>query len=453
MSFPKLRRLPLALAAMAACMSAQAGYQSPDGKFSLSGFGTLGAVQTDTDDAVFNYPGQRDGATKTASFSPDSKVAIQGSYKFTPTISFTTQLLAKNDAEGQIVPNVQWAFGKWQATSALSFRAGRIGAPFFMISDFRDVGYANTTARPPLDVYGQVPFSQFEGADGSYQLQLGSATTLTSTLWAGRAHSKYTSSLANEASDLTLNNALGLNLQAEMDNGLSFRVGHLQGKLSVSSQPGSLLRAGASSATLRGGLATAAGMSIPGAAAALASLDQVDDAANPQGADTSFTGIGMAYDGGKWIGSMEYTKRKSKSFISDTTGWYGVLGYRINKFTPYAGLSQVKTDRRSANPVVTTNLKAFNPAFAAADAGMAGLSGGMNALFSTQNLDQKTSTLGMRWDATSSMAVKVQWDHVRKPANSNGMFQLENLQSATAAAYQAEKRNINVLTLSVDFVF
>jgi hypothetical protein len=81
MSEKKLRHLPLAAAALVACVSAQAEYQSPDGKFRLSGFGTIGVVRNGTDDAEFNYPGQLGGATKRASLNPDSKIAVQGTYK------------------------------------------------------------------------------------------------------------------------------------------------------------------------------------------------------------------------------------------------------------------------------------------------------------------------------------------------------------------------------------
>ena len=43
------------------------------------------------------------------------------------------------------------------------------------MSDFRDVGYANTTVRPNLDVYGQVPVSYFDGADAAYQMDVGNS--------------------------------------------------------------------------------------------------------------------------------------------------------------------------------------------------------------------------------------------------------------------------------------
>ena len=98
----KLRHLPLAAAALVACSGAMAGYTSPDGNFSLSGFGTLGAARTTTDEALFVYPGQGGGADKDLSINPDIKIALQGTYKFAPTFSLTSQLMTKFDANGQL---------------------------------------------------------------------------------------------------------------------------------------------------------------------------------------------------------------------------------------------------------------------------------------------------------------------------------------------------------------
>jgi len=427
MSDKKLRRLPLAAAAMVACMSAHAGYTSEDGNFSLSGFGTLGAAKTSTNDAGFNYPGQGSGNGTTPSLNPDSKLAVQGSYKATSTVSLTTQVMTKYDAEGNYVPSIDWAFGKWQAMPGLTVRAGRMGAPFFMISDFRDVGYANLSVRPALDVYGQVPVSQFDGADVSYQMNLGS-TSLTATLWAGNSESQYASKkysasgtnygLGNttDPSTVELKRQVGINLLAEMDNGLTLRFGHNQGKIGIQSAAGDTTTY----------LAKA---SLPASyAAATAALLSVDNDA------ASFTGLGFSYDHDNWVANGEYTKRRTDSYVSDTTGYYVLLGYHLNKFTPYLGVSKVKTDHRESNPL--TALGASNLLYQSVE-----------SILNTQKLDQRTSTLGLRWDATSSVAIKGQWDRIVKPANSAGMF------FAPSSTFVAEKRTVNVMSVSLDFVF
>jgi hypothetical protein len=45
------------------------------------------------------------------------------------------------------------------------------------------------------------------------------------------------------------------------------------------------------------------------------------------------------------------------------------------------------------------------------------------------------------------MALKGQWDRVVKPTNSAGMF------FAPSSTFVAEKRTVNVMSVSLDFVF
>ena len=151
------RLLPLLLALAAG------GASAADGMFSLSGFGTLGLVRTSTDDAQFALFGQTRGADKDASAEVDSKLGVQVGAKFSDVFSGTLQVLTKSNGKGNFTPGVEWAFLKAQVTPGLALRAGRMGAPFFAVSDFRDVGYANTALRPPKDVYDQVPVSHFDG--------------------------------------------------------------------------------------------------------------------------------------------------------------------------------------------------------------------------------------------------------------------------------------------------
>lgn len=447
----KLRHLPLAAAALVACAGAHAGYQSPDGNFSLSGFGTLGAAKTSTNEAVMNYPGQRGGATRHASFDPDSKLAVQGTYKFAPTLSATTQVMTKFDGDGQYEPKVEWIFGKWQATPGLSIRAGRMGAPYFMISDFRDVGYANLAVRPQLEVYGQVPVSQFEGADISYQLNLGD-TTITSSLWAGDSHSKYTSALNKTSSILDVKKTRGITINADLGNGITLRGGHTRGEINVKNDSGTLLKAGAASATLRGGLAAAGGAGT----AALASLDGIYALVNPDADKATFNGIGATYDVDNWVVNAEFTKRKTKGFIADTTGWYAQVGYRVNQFTPYLGLARISSDRRAPNTVVRTNIAngvTGHPLYGV-DVGMSNLYYGVQQTLNTQKFDQKTITLGSRWDYSSNLALKFQWDRTSKPADAGGMFLAKSSEAElSSTSFTATKKTVHVFTLSADFIF
>lgn len=426
-------RLPVTLAVLAACATAHADYTSPDGQFRLSGFGTLGMSRSSTNDALFNYPGQGGGADKKASLNPDSKIALQGSYKITPTLSATTQLMMKYDANGEYVPNPEWVFAKWQPTSALSVRGGRMGAPFFMVSDFRDVGYANTAVRPNLDVYGQVPVSFFEGADATHQLDVGSVT-LTSTLWAGNAKSDFSSALRRSGAavpptDVRIDHAVGLNVLAEFSSGYALRVGHMQGKLTTKS---------ALAQQLINGVSPALGL---GGATAVAA-QQVIDAVTTDDTKATFSGIGFTVDRDNIVAAAEFTKRKvNKGYIADTTGWYVLGGYRFGSVLPYVSFSKLQVDDPNAS--VPAGASGFGAAVV----------GGVQGILNSQKISQRTTSVGVRWDVFRNVALKAQYDRVSKPANSNGLFLVADPATASAQSFLANKKDINVFTVSMDFVF
>ncbi len=424
-------RLPVTLAVLAACATAHADYTSPDGQFRLSGFGTLGASRSSTNDALFNYPGQGGGADKKASLNPDSKIALQGTYKFTPSLSATAQLMMKYDAEGEYVPNPEWVFAKWQPASGLSLRAGRMGAPFFMVSDFRDVGYANTTVRPNLDVYGQVPVSYFDGADAAYQMDVGSVT-VTSTVWAGNAKSDFASALRRNGAavpptEVRIDNAVGLNVLAELSSGYALRVGHMQGKLTTKSALAQQLINGVSPA-------------LAGPAAAIA--QSVIDAVTTDDTRATFSGIGLTVDRDNVVAAAEFTKRKvKKGYIADTTGWYVLGGYRIGAFLPYVSFSKLKVDDPNAAMP------------AGADGFGAEVVGGVQGILNTQKISQRTTSVGVRWDVMRNVALKAQYDRVSKPANSNGLFLVADPATASGQSFLNNKKDVNVFTVSMDFVF
>lgn len=436
----KLSRIATALVLALSSNWAHADQRVPDGNFRLSGFGTVAVSRTTVDDAMFNYPGQGGGATRHASLNPDSKVALQGAYSFSSSVSATAQVLMKYDAEGQYIPDTQWLFAKWQATPNWVVRAGRMGAPFFMVSDSRDVGYAMLTVRPPLDVYGQVPVSQFEGVDTSYQLAVGPAS-ITTTLWSGSAAADFTAAAIIPPNRVILKKLVGLNLVADIGSGLTVRAGHVQSRMTVKSPLADQVVAASNDATLRTGLQSLSP----------STLDQIDGAlgvVEPDSVRATFSGVGLSYEEDNWVGSFEYTKRKTASYIAKTTGWYAALGYRVRAFTPYVGWSRLKSSQQEVNPIqiIATASAGLNDA-------VQQLSGGVDALLNSQRQSQRTTTLGARWDLATGVALKAQFDQIKKPKDSNGLFLNPDPTNVTGMAFLSGKRVINVLTLSMDFVY
>ena len=400
---------PILTAALAgacglASSAVHAEASSWDPSWAFSGFGTLGYVQTNTDAGLYNGPGQSSGAGKDGTFGVDSKIGGQVNAKANNVFSGTVQVISERNGDGNFKPAVDWAFLKAQVTPGLSLRAGRIGAPLFAVSDFRNIGYSNLWLRTPIDVYGQVAFSHFDGGDAIYQDTLGS-TTVTGQVYYGRTNS------VSDGTPIHVKHEAGVNVTVEFDNGITLRAGRVQGKL------------------------TADSASLDGLVAILGTTPfaTVGQEVSVQSKDASFTGFGIAYDHDNWVASSEYTKRKTSSYVSSTTGWNATLGYRVGKFTPYGSISQIKVDSSNVNNTIPTSVPQLAPLAAA-----------VNGLIANQNLAQKTDSVGVRWDAYKNIDIKLQYDHIKPGANAKGLF------NRVASPLPS---SVSVYSVAVDFVF
>ncbi|MDO9193024.1 MAG: hypothetical protein Q7U12_09010, partial [Undibacterium sp.] len=121
--------------------------------FTFSGFGTVAMTKTNTDDAEFARPNQLRGVKTDAKNSVDSNFGFQATAKFNDWLSFTGQGLVRKNVTDDFGAELAWAFAKAKVSDNLTLRAGRIGMPVFMISDYRNVGYTNTMIRPPIEMY------------------------------------------------------------------------------------------------------------------------------------------------------------------------------------------------------------------------------------------------------------------------------------------------------------
>lgn len=402
------RLSPLALAVIGFAAHAQEAAKA-DSMFSLSGFGTVGAVGTDTSEARYVVSGQPRGATKSWSGDVDTKLGVQVNAKLNSMFSATAQVLSKQNGDGSYQPELEWAFGKAQITPALSLRLGRMGAPFFAVSDFRDVGYANTWLRPPQDVYGQVPVSHFDGGDVSYQTNLGSAT-VNLQLYGGKSKAVF------EGVDIKMDALVGVNATVELDGGITLRAGHMQGDLTVES------------ASLKQLVAALRAVPVPGVPSVGNQMDATKKKA-------TFTGFGVTLDQGNWLAMAEYTMRRTESYVPDTDGWYATLGYRLGKFTPYVTISDLTQKSSNVDNTIPLGLSPQ----------LNGLKALVDATLRSQSNEQKTNAVGVRWDAYRNVAVKGQFEQIK--TDGPGLF------ASPSAAFTAGKNTVQVYSVAVDFVF
>jgi len=305
MSKRSVFRRSIAFLALSACLASVHATELGD-HFSLSGFGTIAALKTDTDDARYVRESQTKGASDSPSFGTDSDFGLQLNAKANDWLSATVQTVTKRRAKTYNATQVEWAFVKVEPVAGLSFRAGRMAMPTFAFSDSRNIGYSNPWLHAPNEVYGIAMVDRLDGADLTYAFGVAGGS-LKTTVLAGR--SEYSTDLDVFVPDLVetmdVNHVRGVNLAWEND-WLSLRAGRIQ---------------------VRAGLPSVAGGGE---------------------AKNTFDGVGATINHNNFLFQTEYVRRRGERKVSrqsDTDAWYVLGGYRIGQFQPFVGYAKLDPTR------------------------------------------------------------------------------------------------------------
>jgi hypothetical protein len=253
---------------------------------SVSGFGTFGDVVTNTDSARFVRNGQLAGASKSASAKVDSNLGVQFTARANSWLSATVQVLDEVPlGSSQLTANVEWAFLKIEPVKNLSIKLGRFLAPVFLISDTRNINYANTWVRPPNEVYALAGVGIVDGGEATYRIPIG-ASHLAVTAYTGNG-------VISQTPNVNVYDVHGGELRWDFDW-----------------------------ITLRAGYDTERH---------LISAAHIDD-------QYTFSGLGVIVDRNNIVLQLEAVSRRSESYASvvNANGWYALGGYRFGKLLPYA---------------------------------------------------------------------------------------------------------------------
>lgn len=384
--------------------------------FSVDGYGTLGVVHANTQEADFTSSILKpDGAGYSHNWSEavDSRIGLQLKGKFGPSWSAVVQVITEQQYDDSYRPSVEWANIKYQASPDFWLRAGRIALPNFLDADYRKVGYAIPWVRTPVEIYNLVPITNSDGVDASYRMHWGEAMNTVQVV-AGRTHIHYPYQGDNTA---TARNIRGFSDTVEY-GALRVRMSVVQGRLTLGvAKP----------------LFDAFRQFGPPGVAIAERYDGQDKL-------TTFSGIGANYDPGDWFVTGEAGRARTHSFLGDRTAWYLGGGYRIGNFTPYATLAQGKVDSNTSDPGLDVASYPLPQSFIAA-----ALNGQLNNIISSFGA-QTSFTVGLRWDISKNIALKVQEDMIRLKEGSRG--NLINAQPGLPSG-----AHVNAFSATLDFVF
>jgi hypothetical protein len=404
----KKQLLVAAVLAATAAMQAQAGVMD-DGNLSISGFGTVGVAKSNTDDVKFARYNQADGVGDSTRIGLDTNLGLQATYKINDWLSGTAQVLTRKATEHSFTTDLTWAFLKTRINDEVSVRVGRVVVPTFLISDYQNVGYANTMMRPPIEMYSQNPIENSDGADINYQHAFGELN-FTAQAFAGVSRGKLFVSSGAGSTATYRAPAAGLSVSGEYGPFL-LRFAHARADMHINDlQP------------------------INGLTTTLNSVgfkQLASDLTFTTGKKIAFTSVGGTMDWNNIVAQAEYAQRRAKEavYLPDTNSWYTMVGYRIGKVLPYYAHASAKG---AGSSVTTPAALARVPALNTAVTGL------------LASAEQTSDIVGVRWDFAKSVALKVQVDRVKPKAKSGLLI------NVPAAGYN---KDVTVVAAGLDFVF
>lgn len=389
----------------------------------FSGFASIGLVTNDNPDLIFRRDviqtnGSYDGDIN---WRNDSLLGLQWQTQWSYQIETTAQLVIKDRLENDFNNAVEWAFLRYRPLDGLDIRLGRMGTDVFMLSDYRQVGYALPWVRPPVDTYGLLSFYHFDGIDLNRRFDI-SDGTLNIKAFYGRSDQKYPLDRNNSMDYRLIFNGGGISINWEK-NEWKLRYSYANVKVN-NNNPNPLIDA-----------LVAVSPYWPEASGYAESFIT-------ESKRLRYNQVGMAYDNNTWSLQAEVTQLNSDvGIISGTRHFYLSAGRRIDEFTVYAikgfvhGLKDsVKIDAPEGYP-------------ASLGQQLAVLANAAEQAFADSRSSQHSITLGVRWDFTSKMALKLQAENYKVDRDGAALW------LKVDPTRPPKNQTANVLSISMDMLF
>lgn len=308
----------------------------------ISGFGSIVAGQANNDS---NYLGYDDDGIE---LDADSLLGLQLEVKITDRLKAVTQIVAKGRYDYDIVPEM--AYLSYEANQ-FTARAGILRTPFYMYSDYLDLGYAYPMLRPSDELYDNIIISTYEGMDLLIPIEFENSTLLLQP-YAGVTRLDERDAMGT--GETTFNDFYGLTTHWYVDD-FTFRATYALGQSEHTAKS--------------------------------LAYNKVEEMLDDK--KGKFLSLGAHYDNGNVIAMVEAAEIKLEGEFSDTLAVSGVAGYRFGNVTPYAAISYLKTtddDERIITP--------------------------RTAYLEALNYKTNSYSVGVRWDVYKNIALKTDVTYV-----------------------------------------
>lgn len=352
--------------------------------YRLSGFATLGLVTNNNPHLAFRRDVTQDGGARDGSieWKTDSLVGLQWQARWSPKFDATVQVVARDRYENSLENSVEWAFLRYRPMDGLDVRVGRLGADVFMLSDYRQVGYALPWVRPPQDFYGLLALYHYDGADINKRFD-SSLGTFNLKMFYGNSDEKY------PGSDETVD-GVGLNFNVAGAK-LSHEWNHWRWRYTYAELD------------LNNNIAPELTSALRSVSPLWPEAGVVSDGLNSDGKSMAYHALGAVYDNNVWWARAEAAKLSSNTLLNPGGRYYYLsAGRRLGDFTLFGLHGRARPDK--APPVYEAPAGFPSPIAEQLEL----LAGATTRALSNVNQKQHSWGVGGRWDFRPKMALKLQ---------------------------------------------
>ncbi|NQY26320.1 MAG: hypothetical protein HRT92_03995 [Piscirickettsiaceae bacterium] len=343
----------------------------------IHGFGTLGLTNAGNDNLGYRYNVAQEALFDEYSLKQNSNIGIQFDFKVSEKIDLNLQFLLRDRINNSFNKSVQTAYINYKFNPNFELRLGRSATDVYMISEYKQVSFAQIWAHAPTEFYGHLAVDFSDGIFGLWKKPLFDGF-LRTRLWFSQGKYSY---VTTEELEVDMQPMMGVSLSWE-NNDWQLRLTYNQSYMDTNNNLFD---------SLKKTLDTAINLGWPQAS-------QISKDVSVNKSWVRYYVTGVAYNHNNWLVQSELGLITTETqLVGDIFTGYLSIGKRINSFTPFAMIGWSKTI--TGRPNVPSSPAPFSR-----------LQQLTQNVFDLNYSDQKSLSLGVRWDIKHNIAIKAQWD-------------------------------------------
>lgn len=391
-------------------------------RISLSGFGNFGVVYSNSDIYRFRTDISRnnDNFEDSLDLNAISSLGIQADISLHDDFDFVTQFIYRGQKKITLDNTLSLGFLRYKPAPDWELRAGRTQLDLYLLTEYRDIGFAYPWAKVPTEVYGLLPYRSLDGTDFTYLLS-NNGLDYRFKIFAGESSS--TIALDDENVELAIDDVLGISFELSQFD-WTFSLKHTQARTqnNISTM-----------ADIITGLQLIPDVIWPDKATFIDDFSLVNKKAH-------FSSLGLKYDFGNITLLSEFARLKSdSSVVSAVKSGYVSTTYNFDKGQFFYTFAIAKSDPSKFNDAV--NIQRFLPNQ------VEEIILAVNESFRVFSPNQQTHSLGVRYDFKDNIAIKLQVDQSNIDAQGGALWSYQGMNTL------APKESFTTLFFSVSFTF